>query len=82
MGVDEMSNYRLNQMEKDITETKKEVKDIAKEQRDQKETLITMGSDLKQNLETNKIIKNAAVGFLVVNILGLMWAFMTNIGGM
>jgi len=41
-----------------------------------------MGSDLKQNLETNKIIKNAAVSFLVLNILGLMWAFMTNIGGM
>jgi len=77
-----MNEFRMNRMEKDIVETKEEVKGISKEQRDQKETLITMGSDLKQNLETNKIIKNAAVSFLVLNILGLMWAFMTNIGGM
>jgi len=82
VGVEEMNEFRMNRMEKDIVETKEEVKGISKEQRDQKETLITMGSDLKQNLETNKIIKNAAVSFLVLNILGLMWAFMTNIGGM
>jgi len=79
MGTEDNNSFRLNRMESDIVETKADVKEISKEQQKQKETLIKMGSDMKQNLATNKTIKNAAIGFLVVNVLGLIWTFLVRI---
>ena len=79
MSAEDTNVFRLNRMEDDIKEMKGEVKEIANEQGSQREKLIVMGGDLKSNLETNKIIKNTAIAFLVVNALGLIWAFMTKV---
>lgn len=86
MGAEE-NGFRLGRMETDIKETKDEVKEITKEQGELRkdmskelgslrESVILLTSDTKQNLELNKVIKNAAVGFLIVNIFGLVWTFM------
>lgn len=79
MGTEENNSFRLNRIETDIKETKDETKEISREQNNQKEKLIIMAGDLKSNLETNKIIKNTALAFLVINVLGIIWALFVKI---
>ena len=70
---EEGTEFRLNQHDNDIRDIKIDVKDINKNIIKIEKTDIRIEIDVKSILDTYKVIKNTTVGFVVLNILTMIW---------
>ena len=77
---DEGTEIRLRQHDNDIKEVKSgmkevkiEIKDINKSIIEIEKTDIRIEVDVRSILETYKVIRNATIGFIVLNILTMLW---------
>ena len=77
---DEGTEFRLSQHDKDIKEVKSDMKEVKIEVRDINKSIIEIEKtdirieiDVKSILDTYKIIRNATIGFVVLNILTMLW---------
>ena len=70
---EEGTEFRLNQHDIDIKDIKIDVKDINKNIIKIEKTDIRIEIDVKSILDTYKVIKNTTIGFVVLNILTMIW---------
>jgi len=70
---DKTNELRFKHIEDDVITIKDDIKNCSKGITEAEKSNIRMASDLKQTLAMCKIIKNYFLGFLVVNIIGIVW---------
>lgn len=70
---EEGNEFRLNQHENDIKDIKDEVKDVNKSVTNMEKTNIRIEINVQAILDTYKIIKNTTIGFVILNILTMIW---------
>jgi len=75
---EESTEYRLNQHEEEIKIIKVDIKDINNNIIKIEKTDIRIEIDVKSILDTYKTIRNATVGFVVLNILTMVWTVLKN----
>lgn len=70
---EEGTEFRLNQHDKEIKEIRIDVKDINKNIIKIEKTDVRIEINVESILDTYKIIRNTTVGFVVLNILTMIW---------
>jgi len=70
---EEGNEFRLNQHENDIKDIKDEVKDVNKSVTNMEKTNIRIELNMQSILDTYKVIKNTTIGFVILNILTMIW---------
>ena len=70
---EEGNEFRLNQHESDIKDIKDEVKDVNKSVTNMEKTNIRIEINMQSILDTYKVIKNTTIGFVILNILTMIW---------
>ena len=77
---EEGTEFRLNQHDSDIKEVKTEIKEVRVDIKDINKNIIKIEKtdirieiDVKSILDTYKTIRNTTIGFVVLNILTMVW---------
>jgi len=70
---EESTEWQLKQHDEAIREVKVDIKDINKNIIKIEKTDIRIEIDVKSILDTYKIIRNTTIGFVVLNILTMLW---------
>ncbi|MGV8982097.1 hypothetical protein [Clostridium sp.] len=70
---EERVEERLNQHDREITEIKIDVKDIKTNIVKIEKTDVRIEINMQSILDTYKVIRNTTVGFVVLNILTMLW---------
>jgi hypothetical protein len=78
---EERTDTILEHHDKDINEIKVEIKDINVSVTEIEKTNIEIQINVKSILDTYKTIKNTTIGFVVLNILTMLWTLSKNLGG-
>jgi hypothetical protein len=73
--MEEITKRRLDGHDREIQEIKIDIKDINKSVIQIEKTDIRIEIDVKSILDTYKIIRNAVILFVVINVLTMIWAF-------
>ena len=76
--AEDWNEQRINQHDIDIKEVKLDVKDINKNIIKIEKTDIRIEIDVKSILDTYKIIRNATITFIVLNILTMIFTLSKN----
>ena len=71
--MDEEGNFRLSRIENDVSELKGTDKEITKNISEIEKSNIRTERNVAIILDTYEIIKKAAIGLLVANIIGILW---------
>lgn len=77
---EEKTEYRLGQHDKDIQEVKSDMKEVKVEIKDINKSIVAIEKtdirieiDVRSMLNTYVVIRNATIGFVVLNILTMLW---------
>jgi len=70
---EEGTNLRLVNIEENVKELKENDKEQTLKMVEMEKSNIRIEINLKKILETYTTIKNTAIGFFVLNILGMLW---------
>jgi len=71
--MEDDNNFRIIHIEKDVMELKSNDKEISKNISDIEKSNIRTERNVAIILETYEIVKKAAIGLLVANIIGILW---------
>jgi len=77
---DEGTEFQLKQNERDIKDVKEEVKEVKIDVKDIKANIIKIEKtdirieiNVQSILDTYKIMRNTTIGFVVLNVLTMIW---------
>lgn len=77
---EEGTEFHLKQHDRDIKEVKTEIKEVKIDIKDINKSIIKIEKtdirieiDVKSILDTYKIIRNTTIGFVILNVLTMLW---------
>lgn len=85
---EEGTEHRLTHAENNIKDVKSDIKEVKVEIKDMNTSIVKIEKtdirieiDIKSILDTYQIIRNTAIGFVVLNILTMLWTLSKYIDG-